>query len=380
VGRDVIVVGLGGMGSAVAHQLAARGLRVLGLERFGPAHDRGSSHGGSRIFRTAYFEHLDYVPLLQRAEQGWRALEYDAGVELLVATGCLIVGPVDGEAIVGSITSADRFDIPHELLDATDLRRRYSPLTPTPDEVGVLELGAGYVRPEAAVRALLGEAGRRGADLRFDLAVTSWSTSGTGVQVETVDGDRFEADHLVLCPGAWAPQLLGGAVGPLQVQRRVQYWIEPLGSVAPFQPAVLPVYAWDLGLDGLFYGFPDIDGDGRIKVAIHRGIDVPCDPDTIERTVGAEEVAHMRGLLAERIPALDAAPVAAATCMYTDTPDEHFVLGPHPDYPQVTVAAGFSGHGFKFVPVIGELVAEWVTGTSAHLPAIFAPDRHTAPG
>jgi sarcosine oxidase len=375
---DVIIVGLGGMGSAAASHLARRGLRVLGLERHQPVHALGSSHGGSRIFRTAYFEDPAYVPLLLRAHELWQQLEHDAQETVFTTTGCLIVGGQDRLGVSGSVTSAREWGLPYELFDAAELRRRYPVLAPDDDEVGMLEPSGAIVRPEATVRTNLQAAGRAGADLRFETSVADWNASadGEGVSVRTSAG-AFEAGRLVLAPGAWAPQLLGPAGARLEVQRRVQYWIEPSGPIAPFLAPALPTFAWDLGDGGLFYGFPaeDLDGVGAVKVAIHRGIDDPCDPDRVDREVSSAEMDHLRSLLAGRIPALDQPALRTATCLYTDTPDEHFLVGPHPAHPQVTIAAGFSGHGFKFVPVIGELVADLVTGASTTTPALFDPAR-----
>jgi sarcosine oxidase len=376
---DVAIVGLGGMGSAAAGELASRGLRVLGLEQHPPVHALGSSHGGSRAFRTAYFEDPAYVPLLLEARDAWLQLDQDAGGTVFVPSGCVVIGASDGAAIQGSVASAEVWDLDHELLDAAELRRRF-PFEPLATELGMLETNGGIIRPEAAVRANLARAEQAGADLRFGHPVTGWTAGdgGDGVQVRTA-GEMFEAGHLVLAPGAWAPRLLGSPFDRLDVQRRVQYWLRPAGHVDRFRPPDFPVFAWDLGSDGLFYGFPaeELDGVPAVKVAIHRGIDVPCDPDTIDREVSTAEVAHLRGLLRERIPALDQPALQTAVCMYTDTPDEHFALGPHPDHAQVTVAAGFSGHGFKFVPVIGRLVADHVTGRGEPIPTLFDPARLT---
>lgn len=378
---DVVIVGLGGMGSAVASRLAGDGLRVLGLEQHQPVHALGSSHGGSRIFRTAYFEDPAYVPLLLRAHELWQQLDHDSDEPVFTTTGCLIVGEPDSMAVMGSMTSAGEWGLPHELLDAEEVRRRYPVFSPRPDEVGMLEPSGAIVRPEATIRTHLAGAERSGADLRFGTAVEDWTATedDAGVRVTTTAG-VFEADRLVLAPGAWAPRLLRLGSDPLRVQRRVQYWIRPEGDGEGFRSANLPTFAWDVGAGGLFYGFPaeELDAVPLVKVAIHRGIDQPCEPDSIDRRIGSDEAEHMRGLLAGRVPGLDRPAEHAVACMYTDTPDEHFLLGQHPEHPQVTVAAGFSGHGFKFVPVVGELVAGLVTDRAAAVPALFDPGRFAA--
>src|SRR3954454_10769406 len=220
---DVIVVGLGGMGSAAARHLAARGQRVLGLERFTPAHDRGSSHSGARIVRQAYLEDPAYVPLLLRAYELWEQAGKEADADLLTRTGALYLGPPGSAAVAGSLASARQWGLPHEVLDAAAVRDRFPTLTPQPGDVGVFEERAGYVRPEAAVAVHLELAARDGAELRFDEQVEFWSTSVAAVVVSTASRP-YTAGTLVLAPGAWAPRLLADLGLPLAVDRQVQYW------------------------------------------------------------------------------------------------------------------------------------------------------------
>ena len=372
---DVIVLGLGGMGSAAAAHLAARGARVLGLERFGPAHDRGSSHGGSRIIRQAYFEDPAYVPLLRRAYELWEQLEADSGRDLMSRTGGLYLGRPDGPTVGGSLSAAREWDLSHEVLDAAEVRRRFPTMTPADDEVGLYEAVAGFVRPEATVTAHLELAARRGAELRFAEPALSWTASPDGGVAVTTAAGIYTADHLVVCPGAWAPELLVDLVLPLTVERQVMYWFQPDGGVGPYAPDRHPV--WIHG-DGALqsYGFPATDGpDGGVKVAFFRRGQVTT-AETIDREVHPEEAefiaAHLRSLL----PTLPGRLVAAVPCLYTLTPDHHFVIAPHPRHAQVTVACGFSGHGFKFVPVVGEILADLaLTGTTDHPIGLFDPRR-----
>ena len=373
--HDVIVIGLGGMGSAAAAHLAARGQRVLGLERFGPAHDRGSSHGGSRIIRQSYFEDPAYVPLLLRAYELWREIEADSGADLMTLTGGLYFGRLDSPTVAGSLRSSRQWDLPHELLDAAEIRRRFPTMTPADDEVGLYEADAGLVRPEATVAAHLALAGQRGADLRFDEPVQDWSTTADGVRVTTAAG-TYTAGRLVICPGAWAPELLADLGVPLTVERQVLYWFRPTGGVEPFAPDRQPIWIHE-GDDGeQLYGFPAIDGpDGGVKVAFFRR-GVVCTPETIDRDVHPDEVAYAAERVGRLLPALPGRLLSAATCMYTLTPDHHFVIAPHPAHEQVTVACGFSGHGFKFVPVVGEILADLATtGTTEHPIDLFDPRR-----
>ncbi len=373
---DVVVLGLGGMGSAAAAHLAARGQRVLGLERFGPAHALGSSHGGSRIIRQSYFEDPAYVPLLQRAYELWRQAGRDSGTDLMTLTGGLYLGAPDSPVVSGSLAAAREWDLPHEVLDATAIRRRFPTFTPAPGDLGLYEDAAGFVRPEASVAAHLELAARRGAELRFDEPALSWTaTPGGGVRVRTAAGE-YEAGRLVVCPGAWAPQLLADLEIPLTVERQVMYWFRPSGGVAPFLPDRHPIYIHEGADRRQIYGFPAIDGaDGGAKIAFFR-MGAATTPETIDRVVHAEEVdviaAHLRGVL----PALPGRLLHAAACMYTTTPDEHFVIAVHPAHEQVAVACGFSGHGFKFVPVVGEILADLaMNGTTPHPIALFDPAR-----
>jgi sarcosine oxidase len=381
---DVIVIGLGGMGSAAAYHLAARGQRVLGLERFGPAHDRGSSHGGSRIIRQSYFEDPAYVPLLLRGYELWDKLQLDAQREVITLCGGLMIGRQDSRTFAGSRRSAEEWSLPHEVLSAPEIRRRFPTLTPRPDEVALYEERAGFVRPEATVAAHIELARRHGADLHFDEPAAQWQVTpggaGDGVRVVTAAGS-YTAGRLVMCPGAWAPRLLADIGVPFTVERQVQFWFEPTGGVEPFGVDRHPIYVWEDAAGTQVYGFPadrstaaDGGSDG-VKVAFFRR-GRACTPETLDRNVSGEEVQVISDHLATCIPTLPGRFLRAVPCMYTTTPDEHFVIATHPGYDQVTVACGFSGHGFKFVPVVGEILADLATtGTTEHPINLFDPGR-----
>jgi monomeric sarcosine oxidase len=371
-GFDVAIIGLGAMGSAAAHHLAARGARVLGLEQFTPAHDQGSSHGDSRIIRQAYFEHPSYVPLLRRAYELWEAAEAESGRHLLTLTGALMIGRPEAATVAGSRLSAQTWQLEHEVLDAAAVRRRFPTFALAEDEVAVHEERAGFVAPEETVLAQVDLARRHGADLRFGERVLGWQASGDGVEVTTTT-DRHRADRLVVCAGAWAPQLLRLAV-PMRVERQIMHWFEPDGGIGPFAADRHPVYVWEDATGDQIYGFPARPGEDTAKVAFfHRP--VPTDPDHVDRHVQPEEVQEISNYVRTRLPALTRH-VRALTCLYTTTPDHHFVLGPHPDHPRVSVAAGFSGHGFKFTPVVGEILADLALGGATnHDIALFDPGR-----
>jgi sarcosine oxidase len=373
--HDVIVIGLGGMGSAAACHLAARGRRVLGIEQFSPAHGHGSSHGRSRIIRQAYMEHPAYVPLLQRAFTLWHELAAASDEDLLHMTGGIMIGQPGSRVVEGTLASVREHGLPHEILDAAEIRARHPALTPEDGIIGVAERNAGYVVPEAATRAHLRLAADHGAELRFGETVRRWEPCGSGVRVRTDRGEHL-ADRLVIAAGPWAPELLAGLGLPLRVERRVLVWFEPVGGDAPFREPAFPIYIWDCGDSGSFYGFPKQAGTPGVKVAIHAagaGRDEACTPSSIDRDLRDSDVAALRGLLASRIPALSGPVVHFDTCLYTITPDEHFVIAVHPDHPQIVLASPCSGHGFKFVPVVGEILADLaIDGRTRHDIRLFA--------
>lgn len=378
---DVAVVGLGGMGSSAAYHLARRGANVLGIEQFGVAHDRGSSHGQSRVIRQAYYEGEAYVPLLLRAYELWDELQAESRRRVLDITGGLYMGQPDSPIIRGSLASAAAHNLPHERLTPAEVRRRYPQMRPPGHFVGVVEPLAGVLDPEGAVTAAVICARRRGADLHFEEPVLSIEPApgGEGATIVTTRG-RYTCDRVVVTAGPWAGQLLADVRLPLSVERAVMYWFLPTAHVEAFAPDRCPVYFWQTSDDVSFYGFPAMRGPAEgVKVAVHSHYRVPTTPETIDRTVHAEEVNRMRDLLREYMPALDGPHRDARTCMYTMTPDAHFVIGPHPAHPQVAFAAGFSGHGFKFCSVVGEIMADLATeGRTRHSIEMFAPGRFAA--
>jgi sarcosine oxidase len=366
------------MGSSAAYHLASRGQRVLGLERFGPAHAQGSSHGGSRITRQSYMEDPAYVPLLLRAHDLWERLAADSGRDLIRLCGGLYLGQPDSDTFAGALRSAREWSLPHEVLDAAQIRRRFPAFTPGPDVVALHEARAGYVRPEATVAANLELAAARGADLRFATPVAGWTAAdgGDGVTVRTADGTHT-ASRLVLCPGAWAPSLIADLGVPMRVERQVMYWFDADEDADAEAFAGNPVFIWEAEDGVVFYGFPAIDGPGGgVKVALHNAGGTECDPDAIDRVVHPHEVETIRSYLASRVPGMAGDLLRGATCLYTISPDGHFVLGSHPRHPQVYVMGGCSGHGFKFTPVIGEILADLaIDGGTAHPISLFDPLR-----
>lgn len=374
---DVIVVGLGGMGSATACELAGRGKRVLGLERHTPGHDRGSSHGGSRLIRQAYFEDPAYVPLVLRAYELWERLEAETRQDLMTLCGGLMLGPRGSRVLEGSLRSAREHGLSCELLEAEEVRQRFPALAPDRETIALYEGRAGFVRPEATINAYLGRAANLGAELRFEEPVVSWEAadSGDSVRVETPTA-VYEAERLVLAPGAWAPALLADMGLPLEPERRVIYWFEPAAGAEPFLPGNFPVFIWEPEDGNTFSCFPLLEGERGVKTVFFRAGGAPCDPDTLDRRVREEEIEFMRGYLDEYVPALAGRCLAADVCMYTNTPDEHFVVDLHPDYPQVALASPCSGHGYKFASVVAEILADLaIDGATRHPIKMFSLRR-----
>jgi sarcosine oxidase len=366
---DVIVAGLGAMGSATASALARRGVPVLGLDRFHPPHDRGSSHGETRVIRAAYFEHPLYVPLVRAAYDRWHELEARSGQRLLDATGVLLVSEPSTELMTGARRSAEEHGVPFESLTHDELVRRYPAIVPAPGAVGLLEPGGGVLYPELCIASFLDDATSARAELHFDEPLIAWRSGRDSVEVETARGS-YSCGRLLLAAGAWIPGLL--PVLPLQVERQVLHFFDP-PDPRPFRAGALPVFLFEEADGPLWYGVPDL-GRG-LKVGLHhQGAAIV--PDTLDRTVSASDIDAVRRLLRQRMPAADVQPTRSIVCMYTNTPDGHFLIDEHPEAPRVTIASPCSGHGFKFASILGELLADRLTGTSGALDlAPFRLDR-----
>lgn len=368
---DVVIVGLGAMGSAAAHHLARRRKRVLGIERFAPGHERGSSHGATRIIRLGYFEHPSYVPLLRRTYALWRELEMAGGEPLLRITGIAEIGPADGRLVTGTLAAARTHDLPHIVLSAGELMRRFQALRIPEDWVGVVQPDGGVLSVERAIRVHLDLAQAAGATLRTGEIVTAVEPRRGGVRVMT-DRGTIEAGAAIVAAGPWTRKLLPDFAAPLRVTRQVMAWFEPRDA-ALFAPDRFPVFMIE-GARGIYYGFPR-DKIG-VKFAKHHHADESVDPDDCGRSVSGDDEALIRPALAEYLPAANGRLLQAKTCLYTMTPDGDFLLDRLPGAPQVVVASPCSGHGFKFAPVIGEILADLATkGTTSHDISRFRLDR-----
>jgi sarcosine oxidase len=351
---DAIVIGLGGMGGAAACALARRGARVLGLEQFACGHDRGSSHGQTRIIRQAYYEHPDYVPLVRRAYEGWYDLEQRQGVHLLTSCPCLTIGPPDGELVRGVLRSAAEHRLPIDELSQRELSLRYPAFRFGEDMVGVVEHTAGLLYVDRCVRAHLDEAVRSGAVLRENEPVLGWAPAPSGVTVRTANGE-YHAGRLVLTAGAWAGRLLGSQGSGLTVMRQVAMWFAGRGE-GLFRRDRFPIFIAETA-GGHFYGLPALDRRG-VKVARHYGAEELPGPEAVEREVTAEDEERVRAFVRLHLPDADGPRRDASVCLYTLTRDRHFLIDCHPEARGVVFAAGFSGHGFKFAPVVGEVLAD----------------------
>ena len=356
---DVIVVGLGAMGSATADAIARTGRRVLGIDRWSPPHSMGSSHGRTRIIREAYFEAPAYVPIVRRALELWLELEESAGRTLYSRTQGLTIGPEDGMLVRGARASAVAFQVPHRLLSADEVHRQFPGMQPLDHMVGVLDERAGVLFPELGIAALLARAESNGAVLKRDEPVVAWEPCRDGVLVRTTGGD-YRAAQLVLACGAWMPRLMPELAPLLEVVRQPIHWFEPASHGEQYAAPGCPVTLWEYAPDRVFYTLPDF-GDG-LKAAVHyEGRSV--DPDRANRHTTADEDAQVADLLGRFMPQAKGRLRESQVCFYTNTPDLHFVIDRHPADPEkVVVASACSGHGFKFAPAIGETISQLLAG------------------
>ena len=365
---DVIVVGVGAMGSSACYHLAKRGVRVLGLEQFDIPHALGSSHGYSRMIRMAYYEHPDYVPLLRRAYELWRELERAAGQQLLFEVGGIYMGPPEGHVVKGTVEAARRHGLEHEVLSHGQLAERFPQFRLPERYTGVWEPRAGFLLPEKVIAAQAELALRGGAELHGREEVLAWEAGDGGVSVRT-ERETYSGKKLIFCGGAWTGRL-GRAVGAQLVVTR-----QPLGWLWPRRPESFalgrfPVWGIEAPDASLSYGFPMLPDNPGLKVARH-GTGAVTDPDTVQRQATAADEAEVRGIVRAHVPDGDGPLLSMRICLYTNSPDGHFIIDFYPGQPRVLLACGFSGHGFKFASVVGEILADLATDGRTPLPAAF---------
>jgi sarcosine oxidase len=374
---DVIVVGVGAMGSSTAYYLARRGKRVLGLERFDIPHDMGSSHGYTRIIRLAYYEHPSYVMLLRRSYELWRELEAHAGEHLLHITGSIDAGPADSWVFKGSLQSCVEHDLPHEVLTGAELTARFPGYRLPHETLAVLQPEGGFLVPERCIVSYVTAAQALGAEIHGREQVLDWEPLGDGVRVRT-DRGEYEADRLVITAGAWNDRLLPFMNGLAVPERQVLAWLQP-DRPEIFQPSCFPVF--NLLVDeGRFYGFP-IFGVPGFKFGKYHHLEEKVDPEDLDRDSHPYDEQLLRDFAARYFPEGAGPTMSLKTCIFTNSPDGHFVIDLHPDYPQVSFASPCSGHGFKFASVIGEILADLAQrGETRHEISLFRLDRLAGQG
>ena len=366
---EVIVAGVGSMGAATCRELAARGVPVLGLEQGALPNPMASFAGRTRAIRLSYSEHPDYVPLLRGAYARWETLGQECGQQLLHLTGALYMGPEIGELFSGALASAQTHGLAHTRFTAAELQREWPQFNLPENFVGLHETQAGYVLSEAAVLAMIESAQRHGADLRSHEPVLDWHANAQGVTVRTSKGE-YAASHLIFTTGAWTPEVLCDL--PITITRQVLGWTQP-PDLRPFIADQFPVWVIDHDGPGFYYGFPHTpDGSGGpgLKAALH------C-PGALTTAAAAQreplpaDADEIRAVFARHLPAGDGPLIEQRTCLYTNTSDGHFIVDRHPVHDRVTLACGFSGHGFKFASVMGEVLADLATDGKTDWPIDF---------
>ena len=374
--HDVAVIGLGAMGCATTYVLAQRGVRVLGVDRFEPPHDRGSSHGESRVIRMAYFEDPAYVPLLQLAFEHWRRLESHTGERVLTITGVIEAGYKGAPVVEGSVRSAVEHGLAHEVLRASEVNLRFPAFSLPADWDCVFQPDAGVLRPEKAIQLFLCAARGLGAQLCLNTVVRSVQPVGDHVEVQLESGETIEAGSAVLCAGPWISEIIPELRSHLVLTRQPLVWFRP-SDHGLVRADRMPIFFLQTQ-DDLIYGFPDLFDTG-VKVASHLSGGVLPGPGAPRAAASDDEKAYLGAVLKRYIPAASGDPYRATTCTYTRAPDGHFVLGLHPRHPQIVIASPCSGHGFKFASVFGEVLADLATKQTTDQPLdLFRPGRFMA--
>lgn len=373
---DAIVVGVGGMGSAAVYHLASRGRRVLGLERFNIPHTMGSSHGETRIIRLAYYEDPSYVSLMRRAYELWRSLQSRAGEPLLHVTGSVDAGPPGSWVFKGSLQSCLTHDLPHEVLSSAELTARFPGYRLPRETLAVLQPEGGYLLPERCIVSYVEAAQAAGAEIHGRERVRDWEPITDGVRV-TTDRAVYHADRLVLTAGAWNAHLLPSLSSVAVPERQVLAWLQPT-DLEKFRPGVFPVFNL-LVEEGRYYGFP-VHGIPGFKFGKYHHFEEAVDPDEFDRDAYPEDEQALRAFARRYFPEGAGPTLSLVTCMFTNTPDRHFLIDVHPEYPQVSFASPCSGHGYKFASVVGEIMADLAErGTTRHDIDLFRLDRFVTP-
>ena len=369
---DAIVIGVGGMGSATLYHLARRGWKVLGLEQYDVPHEMGSSHGYSRMIRYTLQEHPSYVPLVRRAYELWHQLENASRERLLITTGSIRAGHAESDYFQGAVAACEEHNIPYEVLTGTETSRRFPGYRLDQEIAAVYQADGGFLLPERCIVNHANAALEAGAEIHGREQVLDWQPSGEGVEVRTSRGN-YRAARLVLTAGAWASKIIPSLSEIAVAERQVLGWFQPERPDL-FRTDTFPVFGIYVE-EGRFYGFP-VYGVPGFKVGRSHHLHQTVDPDQIDREIYHEDEAVLRNFVERYFPAAAGPALSLKTCMFTNSPDGHFIIDLHPEFPQVSLASGFSGHGFKFASVIGEIMADLsMFGDTTHDIALFRLDR-----
>lgn len=369
---DVIVIGVGGMGSAATYHLAKRGHDVLGLEQFDIPHENGSNHGVTRIIRKAYFEDPAYVPLLHQAYENWETLQKENGRKLLHLYGSITVGRPDETNFNGAIKACEEHNLPYKVLTSDELSDQFPGYQLPNGFKGVYQPDGGFLASDRCLVAHVEEAFKNGGEIHARERVLNWEATSTGVRIESED-DVYTADRLIISAGPWAQELVKELQGNATPERQVLGWLQPK-EPANFTPESFPVFTATLNGEP-FYGFPTFEVPG-FKIGCHHHLEQETTPDTLDETPCSEDERLLRDVAEEYFPSGAGPTMRLTTCLYTNSPDEQFIIDTHPDHLNVVIAAGFSGHGYKFCSVIGEILADLVIdGKTSHPIELFSFDR-----
>jgi sarcosine oxidase len=361
----VAVIGTGSIGAMTLWQLARDGVDAIGFERYSPGHDQAAAGGESRIFRTAYMEGPQYVPLLLRARELWRELERESGIDLLTLNGGLMIAPEDSDTIRNVLASANDFDVPHRVLDSASMARDYPQHRSLPGEVAVFDEWAGVLRPEFAVLAAATVARSRGARLVTGETITGLEPVADGVRIHA-SGRSWTVEQAVVTAGPWTNRFAPALRDLVRPNKLVMTWYHPRGTVADYLPDAFPIFIRETEGAHIF-GLPTLDG-GSVKVAPHASYGEMRDADELDRNVAAADLERINSLVGELLPGLVPTPVRVASYMDGYTPDGHAVVGAMPGMENVWLLGGFSGHGFKMAPAFGRVAADLVTIGKTSLP------------
>ena len=359
---DVIIIGLGAMGSATSMFLSHNGVKVIGFDSYSPPHEFGSSLGHTRVIREAYHEGTTYVPIVQRAYEIWFEMNENSKVPIIETYGGLLIGPKTGD-IENALKSANKYDIPIKKMTSDEISQKFSVLNPPKEYIGLLESRGGAVFVENSINHMLNTALNNGSIHKYNERVVRWSKKSNYYLVETNLGN-YKTEKLVFSSGAWITKLIPTLKLPIKIERQVLFWFSPRKNPDKFKSINMPNSGWDLDNGLSFYTMPNLENRG-FKVAMHHNGEF-VDPDTLIRESNDSDLKMVRDFLEEYIPDGNGELIDSKVCMYTDTPDQDFLIDSHPDDENIIICSPCSGHGFKFTPAIGEICSSLIINNSTN--------------